>query len=104
MCLFQGILESVNFKYKLPINVSCFRYSDVILSFLPQNKNIENVAEKLNHAEPSINFTYEKISNNTTPFLHILVIKSKNNLNSKAYRKPTKNDYIHFYSYHNNEN
>ena len=69
-----------------------------------QNIKIEEIAEKLNIIEPSINFNYEKESNNTLPFLDILIIKSHNNLILKVYCKPTnKNDYIHFYSYHNNK-
>ena len=37
-------------------------------------------------------------------FLDILIIKSQNSLTFKIYCKPTnKNDYIHFYSHHNNK-
>ena len=54
--------------------------------------------------EPSINFFYEKESNNTILFLDILIIKSHNSLTFKVYRKPTnKNDYIYFYFHHNNK-
>ena len=35
-------------------------YVDDILIFLLQNMKIEEIAEKLNNVEPSINFFYEK--------------------------------------------
>ena len=103
-CLFLEFLESGPFKYRLHINSTYFRYIDDILIFLPQNIKIEHIADKLNTVEPSINFTYEKEYNNTIPFLDILLIRSQNNLTFQVYRKPTnKNDYIHFYSHHNNK-
>ena len=77
-------LENDPFKYRSPINITYFRYTDNILIFLPQNIKIEKIAEKLNNVEPSINFTYEKESNNTIPFLDILIIKSQNNLTFKV--------------------
>ena len=65
---------------------------------------IEEIAEKLNNFEPSINFTHEKESNNTIPFQDILIIKSHNNSTFKVYCKPTnKNNYVHFYSHHHNK-
>ena len=103
-CLFLEFLESGFFKYKLPSNTTYFKYIDDILIFLPQNIKIEEVAEKQSNVEPSINFTYEKESNNTIPFLDVLIIKSQNSLTFKVYHKPTnKNIYIHFYSHHNNK-
>ena len=63
--LFLEILESGPFKYRVPIKATYFIYIDYILIFLPQNIKIKNIAEKLNNVEPSINFTYEKESNNT---------------------------------------
>ena len=61
----------------------------------------QKIAEKPNNIELSINFPYEKESNNTVPFLDILIIKSINNATFKVYSKPTnKNDYIYFYSHH----
>ena len=100
--LFLEFFDSSSFTYKLPSNTTYVRYIDDILIFLPQNIKIEEIAEKLNNVEPSINFTYEKESNNTIPFLDILIIKSQDSLTFKVYRKPTnKNDYIHFYSHYN---
>ena len=50
---------------------------DDILIFLPQNIKIEKIAEKLNNALPSINFIYEKKSNNIQLFLNIKIINSQ---------------------------
>ena len=104
-CLFLEFLESGHFKYRLPNNTTYFRYIDDILIFLPpKHQNCEEITEKLNNFEHSINFIYEKESNNTIPFLDILIIKSQNSLTFKVYCKPTnRNDYIHFYSHHNNK-
>ena len=60
-----------------PSNCTYFRYIGDILIFLPQNIKIEEIAEKPNNVEPCINFVYEKASNNTIPFLDILIIKSQ---------------------------
>ena len=103
-CLFLGFLEPSPFKYRLPSNTTYFRYIEDIFIFLPQNIKIEEIAEKLNNIEPSINFTYENESNNTILFLDILIIKSHNSLTFKVYCKPTnKNDYTHFYSHYHNK-
>ena len=103
-CLFLEFLPSSPFKYRLPSNTTYLRYIDGIIIFLLQNIKIEEIAEKLNNVEPSINFTDEKGSNNTIPFLDIIIIKSPNSLSFKVYRKPTnKNDYIYFYSHQNNK-
>ena len=65
-------------------------------SYLLKHRNLK-IAEKLNKVETSINFTYDKESNKTVPFLDILIIKSHNILTFKIYRKPTnKNDCIYF--------
>ena len=99
-CLF---LEFIPFRYRLPIDTKYFRYIDNILIYQPRNVKIKNIDEKLNIVESSINFTHEKESNNTIPFLDILLMKSQNNSTFKVYCTSTnKNDYIHFYSYHNN--
>ena len=61
--LVMSILEFLEFgpfRYRLPINTIHFRYIDSILIFQPQNIKIENIAEKLNTFEPSINFTFGK--------------------------------------------
>ena len=103
-CLFLEFLESGPFKYRLPINITYFRYIENIHIFLPESTKLENIVEKLNNVEHSINFTNEKEANNTVPFLDILLIKSENNLTFKVFRKPSnKNNNIHFYSHQNNK-
>ena len=103
LCIFE-FLDSGPFKYRLLIITTYFRYINDVLIFLLQNIKIEEIAEKFNNVESSINFIYEKESNNTISFLDILIIKSQNNLTFKVYCKPTnKNDYIHFYSHDNNK-
>ena len=47
-----------------------FRYIDDVLISLPQNIKIEEIAKKLNNVEPSINFIYERKSNNTIPLYY----------------------------------
>ena len=66
-CLFVEFLESGPFKYRLPSNPIYFRYIDDIFIFLPQNIKFEEITEKLNNIEPSINFTYEKESITPSP-------------------------------------
>ena len=73
-CLFLEFLESSPFRYGLPSNITYFRYIDDVLIFRPQNIKIEKIAEKLNNVEPSINFTYEKESNNNILFQDFLTI------------------------------
>ena len=103
-CLFLEFLDSSPFIYRVTINATYFRYIDIFTHSLSQNIKIENIAEILNNFEPSINFTYEKESNNVIPFLDIQIIKSQNNLTFKDYCKPTnKNDYIYFYLHHYNK-
>ena len=84
--VFLEFLESGPFKYRVPINATYFRFIDDKLIFLHQNLKIEEITEKLNNVEPSINFTYEKESNNSIPFLDIL-IKSLNDLTFKVDHK-----------------
>ena len=103
-CLFLEFLESGPFKFRLPKDAVYFRYIDDILIFLPENTKIEHIKNKLNTVEPSIKFTHETENNNSIPFLDILIIKSNDNLTFKVHRKTThKNDYIHFYSHHDNK-
>ena len=103
-CLFLEFFRICSFKSSQLGITTYFRYIEDILIFLPQNIKIEEIAQKLNNVVPSINITYEKESNNTIPFLDIVIIKSQNSLTFKIYCKPTnKNNYIHFYSHDHNK-
>ena len=53
----------------------------------------------MNNIEPSINLTNEQESNNSIPFLDILIIKSPNNLTRNICRKPTKR-IIYIFTHH----
>ena len=53
--------------------------------------------------DPKIQFTIEKEDSMSLPFLDTLIIRTAEGLKFKVYRKETnKEDYIHFYSAHNN--
>ena len=93
--LFPELLESSTFKNRTPRNTTYFWYIDDILIFLLQIIKVEEIAEKFNKVEFSINFTYEKESNNTIALQDILIIKSQNVLTFKVYRKPTNKKRLH---------
>ena len=102
-CIYLEFLESGPFKYIIPNTASYFRYIENILLIYPQNLDLHSITDRLNNVESSIKFTYELESNNTLPFLDILLIRIINNLKSNVYCKPIcKNDHIHFYLHHNN--
>ena len=52
-----------------------------------QNINSKETENNLNNVELSINFNHEKESNNTIPFLDILIIKSQSDLTFKVYHE-----------------
>ena len=84
-CLFLEFLESGPFKYRMHTKTTYFKYIDDILIFLPPKIKIEEITEELCNVEPSINFTQEKKSNITIPFLDSLIIKSQNRLIFKVF-------------------
>ena len=59
--------------------------------------------QEINNILPTIKFTVEHETNNSLPFLDVLVIHHQctHTFSFKVYRKPTNSEnYIHFYSYH----
>ena len=50
---------------------------------------LEKLTNYLNSKHRNINFTYEKDSNNSLPFLDILISRSKNGFKRSVYHKPT---------------
>ena len=82
-----------------------FKYIDDILLIYPQDLDLHSIIYRLNNVEPSVKYTYELESNNTLPFLDILIIRNINKLEYKVYRKPTcKNEHTYFYLHNNNDN
>ena len=65
-CIYLEFLESGPFKYIIPNTVCYFRYKDNILLIYPQGLDLHSITGKLNNVEPSIKFTYELESSNTT--------------------------------------
>lgn len=99
-CIFLEFLESGPFKYIIPDDTHYFLYIDDILFIYPQKHDLNKITDRLNRVEPTIKFTHELESNNSLPFLDILLTRNNNKLEFKVYRKPTcKNDYLHFYSH-----
>ena len=102
-CIYLEFLESGPFKYIIPNTAHYFRYINNMLLTYPQDLDLHSITDRLNYVEPSIKFTYELEYNSNLHFLNILLIRNINKLEFKVYCKPTcKNDYIHFYSHHNN--
>ncbi len=103
-CLFLEFLEANPFKHILPNDIQYFRYIADILVIYPPKHSITSIILKLNKVEPSIIFTYELEKDNSLPFLDILIKNDDNKLEFKVHHKITKkNDYIHFYSNHNDK-
>ena len=77
------------------------RYVDDTFVVLKKN-NLETFHEHLNNIEASIKFTLETESNNSLPFLDVLIVKEKSgNLITKLYQKPTHtNRFLNFNSQH----
>ena len=70
---------SRHYKFISAENITILPVSsdEFLHAFLPQNIKIEEIAEKLNKAEPSIKYTYEKEANNKIPFPDILILNPK---------------------------
>ena len=102
-CIYLEFLKSGPFEYIIPSSASYFRYIDDILLSYPQDLDLNSITDRLNNVEPSIRFTCEFESQNTPPFLDVLLIRNSDKFKFRVYCKPTwKNDHIHFYSHHNN--
>ena len=73
---------------------------DDILIVSNNSLNIDNILSSFNRCHGSIKFTMEKESNDSLPFLDILLIKrTYGSIKRRLYRKPTWNgQYLHFQS------
>ena len=65
------------------------RYVDDIFALFRSPDRLEKFTSYLNSKHKNIKFTYEKESNNSLPFLDILISRSENSFKTSVYHKPT---------------
>ena len=65
------------------------RYVDDIFALFRSPDHLEKFTSYLNSKHKNTKFTYEKQSNNSLPFLDILISKSENGFKTSVYHKPT---------------
>ena len=74
------------------------RYVDDLFALFPSPDRLEKFTNYLNSRHKNIKFTYEKESNNSLPFLDILISRSENGFKTSVYHKPTfSRVYFNFY-------
>ena len=89
-CLFMGYIEhQIMSTYTGPTPEYFGRYIDdcLVISSLSE-PDLLNFVDYANNFNPSIKFTYE-ISQESTPFLDILIQLNEGHLSSSVYYKPT---------------
>lgn len=86
---------------QLPFEIPfCKKFVDDLILSIPIGEE-DSVLQIFNNYHPNIQFTIEKESNNSVPFLDTLVIRNGNTIITDWYRKPISSGrYIHFKSYH----
>ena len=65
------------------------RYVDDIFALFRSPDHLEKFTSYLNSKHKNIKFTYEKESNDSLPFLDILISRSENGFKTSVYHKPT---------------
>ena len=65
------------------------RYVDDIFALFRSPDHLEKFIKYLNSKHKNIKFTYEKESNDSLPFLDILISRSENGFKTSVYHKPT---------------
>ena len=65
------------------------RYVDDIFALFRSPDHLEKFTSYLNSKHKNIKFTYEKESNDSLPFLDILISRSENGIKTSVYHKPT---------------
>ena len=63
------------------------RYVDVIIALFPSPDHLEKFTNYLNLKQKDIKFIFEKESNNSLPFLGILISRSENGFKTSVYHK-----------------
>ena len=100
-CLFMESLESEHYCNIIPNGSKWYRYVDDCLVVLDKDTDLDMLLREMNNVHEKIQFTIEKESNNSLPFLDTVVIRAGNDVKFKVYRKPTnKDDFIHYQSAH----
>ena len=100
-CLFMEVLESEEYSKIIPTGSKWYRYVDDCLVVLHKDTDLDILLDRMNNVHDKIQFTIEKESNNSLPFLDTVVIRAANDVKFKVYRKPTnKDDFIHYRSAH----
>ena len=79
------LFEKDDFLPILGDNVNMFRYVDNIMSFIPDETNIEALLGELNGVEPAIQFTYEEEKDGIIPFLDVVIRRSAQGLKFSVY-------------------
>ena len=94
-----GYYESKLFNKISKPTVYC-RYVDDTFSLFHKETEFQKFLNCLNSLHPSLKFTNEIETNNSLPFLDVLVTKSDNKFITSVYRKPTfTGQYIHWNSF-----
>ena len=97
--IFVGYYESKLFNEISKPTVYC-RYVDDTFSLFHKETKFQKFLNGLNSLHPSLKFTNEIETNNSLPFLDVLVTKSNNKFITSGYRKPTfTGQYIHWNSF-----
>ena len=65
------------------------RYVNDLFDLFPSPDHLEKFTSHLNSKHENIKFTYEKESNNSLPFLDILISRSENGFKTSVYHRPT---------------
>ena len=86
--IFVGYYESKLFNKISKPTVYC-RYVDDTFSLFHKETEFQKFLNYLNSLHPSLKFTNEIETNNSLPFLDVLVTKSDNKFITSVYRKPT---------------
>ena len=97
--IFVDYYESKLFNEISKPTVYC-RYVDDTFSLFHKETEFQKFLNCLNSLHPSLKFTNEIETNNSLPFLDVLVTKSDNKFITSVYRKPTfTGQYIHWNSF-----
>ena len=97
--IFVGYYESKLFNKILKPTVY-YRYVDDIFFLFHKETEFQKLLTCLNSLHPSLKFNNEIETNNSLPFLNVLITKSNDKFIASVYRKPTfTGQYIHWNSF-----